>query len=212
MLQFHGTHSQPLADKPAPEFDYVQEVAGGKFVFVMLSIDEDPTAYGQGGAVQNEEIRRQYPQSGLYKNDDSTTPVWTVDWYAFETAISLDGRYLVRWGPWPFHGNYDELAVAFYKNGRKIRQYAVRDLVADPESLPTSISHYMWAKERSFEATTNLLHLETYNGEQYDFDVTTGKKLTEADFPLSSFIIPGALGILIFGGTFLLLKKYCNRA
>jgi hypothetical protein len=211
ILQFHVVNSQPLADKPAPEFDYVQEVAEGKFVFVMLSIEEDPTAYGQGGAVQNEDIRRQYPQSGLYKNDGSITPVWAVDWYAFEVAISSDGRYLVRWGPWPFHGEYDELAVAFYKNGREIRRYAVRDLVADPESLPRSISHYMWAKERSFDATTNLLHIETYNGEQYDVDVTTGKKLTRSNFPQSGFVILGAIGILIFVGTFLLLMRYRNR-
>ena len=204
-------HSQPLADYPAPEFDYIQEVAGGKFVFVMLSIEEDPTAYGQGGAVQNDDIRRQYSQSGLYRNDGSSKPVWTVDWYAFEVVISLDGRYLVRWGPWPFHGDYDELAVAFYKNGREIRRYAVKDLVADPESLPRSVSHFMWAKEKSFDTTTNLIHLETYNGEQYDFDVTKGKALTQTDFPQSSFAMLGAISILIFVSTFLLVKRYRHR-
>jgi hypothetical protein len=212
LLQFHVVNSQPLADKPAPEFDYVQEVTEGKFVFVMLSIQDDPSAYGQGGAVQDEDIRQQYPQSGLYRNDGSFTAIWTVDWYAFEVEISSDGRYLVRWGPWPFQEEYDELAVAFYKDGMEIGRYAVRELVADPETLPASISHYMWAKERSFDATTNSLHIKTYNGEQYDFDITTGRKLTETELLPANFALSAVVGILIVCGVFVLLNKFRNHS
>jgi len=210
ILQYHVTQAQPLSDTPAPESDYIQEVAESKFVFVMLSIEDDPTAYGQGGAVQDEDIRHRYSQSGLYRNDGSIHPVWTVDWYAFQVTISSNGNYLVRWGPWPFHENYDELAVAFYKNGREIRRYAVKDLVANPDLLPRSISHYMWEKETSFDATINVLHLETYNGEEYDFDVTTGKKLTEAELSPANIALLGVIGILIFCGTFVLLRRFRN--
>ena len=200
ILQSYAVNARPLADRPAPEFDYVQEVGEGKFLFVMLSIEDDPTGYGQGGSVRVEDIRRQYPQSGLYRHDGSVNPIWTVDWYAFQVALSSDGQYLVRWGPWPFHENYNELAVAFYKNGREIKQYTVRDLVAEPELLPQSVSHYEWEKEMSFDATTNVLHLETHNGEKYDFDVTTGKNLVDKESSPTNVALIAVIGILLFCG------------
>jgi hypothetical protein len=211
LLQYHVSRAQPLSDSPAPEFDYIQEVGDGQFVFVMLSIEDDPSAYGQGGAVQDQNIRQQYSQSGLYENDVSTTPLWTVDWYAFQVEISSDGKYLVRWGPWPFHEDYDELALAFYKDGVEIKRYTVNDLVADPKSLPRSVSHYFWVKETSFNPTTNVLHLETQNGEVYDFDVTTEEKSTESELLPSNIVRVVIIGILIFGGTFLLLKRFRNN-
>jgi hypothetical protein len=210
ILQSHVVYAEALADSPAPEFDYIQEVGKGKFVFVMLSIKGDPTAYGQGGAVQDAEIRRQYSASGLYRKDDSTTPLWTVDWYAFQVALSSDGKYLIRWGPWPFHGNYDELALAFYKDGQELQQYTVKDLVAVPELLPRSVSHYGWEKQTSFDATTNVLHLETHTGETYDFDITSGEKLTETKSSLTNVVLLTTVGIVLFGVVFVLLKRFRN--
>ena len=210
ILSSSVVHSEHLTDSPAPEFDYIQDVGEGHFVFVMLSIENDPTAYGQGGAVKDEAIRRQYAQSGLYSTDDSTIPIWTVDWYAFQVVLSSDGQYLIRRGPWPFHANYDELAIAFYKNGQEIRRYAVKDLVADPESLPRSISHYMWEKVASFDATSNVLHLETHNGEKYDFDVTTGNNLTNKELPSINVVLLTVLGFLIFGAVLVLLRRSRN--
>ncbi|MFQ5932993.1 MAG: hypothetical protein ACE5MM_11350, partial [Nitrospiraceae bacterium] len=32
-----------------------------------------------------------YPASGLYHNDGSTTQLWTVDWYAHNVDVSSDG-------------------------------------------------------------------------------------------------------------------------
>jgi len=206
LLQYHVTQAQPLLDRPVPEFDYIQEVGEGQFVFVMLSIEDDPS-YGVGTAVQDENIRRQYSQSGLYRNDGSIKPVWTVDWYAFQVTISLDGKYLVRWGPWPSSENYDELAIAFYKNGREMRRYAVKDLVAAPESLPHTVSHYFWEKDTSFDPTTNVLHLETENGEEYDFDITTGRKLTDPVLSFSNVVQIAVVGVLFFGGAFVLLRR-----
>ena len=162
------------ADSPRGEYDYVQEVEGGRFVFVMLSIPNDPSAYGQAGSTQDERIRSQYPQSGLYRNDGSTEPIWTVDWFAFRVYISSDGECLVRRGPWPGFSDYDELALAFYRNGQEIRSYRVNELVAFPGTLPHSVSHYTWAEDISFDDQRRLLFAQTLNRERYTFDITTG--------------------------------------
>jgi hypothetical protein len=163
-----------LADSPAPEWDYIVEVGDGQFVFVMLSIPGDRTAYGQGGAIQDEEIRAKYNRSGLYHNDDTVVPIWTVNWYAFRVDITFDGKHLVRWGPWAFFDNYDELALEFYENGQLLKTYLVSDIVSDPEKLPHSVSHYTWAAEAEFDENQKKLFLKTENGEEYLFDVTTG--------------------------------------
>lgn len=168
-----------FADSPAPQYDYIEEVAGGKFIFVMLSISNDSSAYGQGGAEQDDKIRSQYTQSGLYKNDGSTQPLWTVEWYAFQVNISSDGEHLVKWGPWAWRDNYHELALLFYRNGQEIKRYHVDNLVADPTSLPHSVSHYMWAQDSSFDDEQGTLFLSTHTGEKYLFDIKSGEILEE---------------------------------
>ena len=80
-----------------------------------------------------------YTASGLYLSGDSTTPLWTVQWCAQAVHLSRDGRYLARMGPWA--SSASDLAIAFYDRGRLLKEYAVKDLVADTESLPRSVSH-----------------------------------------------------------------------
>jgi hypothetical protein len=181
------------ADETAPEFDYVQKVAGEKYVFVML------------GSVEDENIRKQYTQSGLYKNNGAREPIWTVDWYAGQVEISSDGIYLVRWGPWA--SEYNELALAFYKNGQEIKRYRVNELVAIPIKLPHSVSHFEWQENASFDAEQKLLWIRTLNKEEYTFDVTTGKIVkgirAEPRITLVIGSIAVAMLIIIFAGAML---------
>lgn len=163
-----------FADSPAPQKDYIIEVGDGQYEFVMLSIPEDQSAFGQGGAIQDAEIRAKYSQSGLYRVGDTSEAIWTIDWYAFDVDISFDGQYLIRWGPWAFAGNYSEIALEFYGSGELLKSYRVCDLVAEPEKLPRTMSHYTWKGASEFHETTMKLFLRTMNDEQYWFDATTG--------------------------------------
>jgi len=118
------------------------------------------------------DVGESYPESGLYPGDGSVVPIWTVSWYADNVRLSKDGRYLIRFGPWA--SSYDDLAVAFYDNGVLLHAYAIKDLVREPEKLPSSVSHFQWAYEMQFDKDKNILHLSTFGNEIYELDVTTG--------------------------------------
>jgi hypothetical protein len=113
-----------------------------------------------------------YPESGLYPSQGSVVPIWTLNWYADNVRLSKDGRYLIRIGPWP--STYDDLAVAFYDEGVLLHAYAIKDLIREPEKLPSSVSHFQWAYEMQFDEDKNIMHLSTFGNEIYEFDVTTG--------------------------------------
>lgn len=166
------------ADSPIPPHDYTEITGGGKYIFVMLTRDKPSSASNQSGTRnQDETIRKTYTESGLYLNDGSTTPLWTIDWYALEVEVSSDGHSLVRWGPWPSINNYGELALAFYTDGKQIQYYQVDNLVALPQTLPESVSHYQWrnyGKPATFDDQQHQLSVETLNGERYVFDVRSG--------------------------------------
>lgn len=106
-----------------------------------------------------------------------------VVWYAFDVDVSSDGKHLVRWGPWPRLDDVlagQTLALSFYENGREIKKYRVKDLIARPKYLPSCMSHYQWLKESTFDDKRNrltVLTLKGYGGEKerrYVFDVTSG--------------------------------------
>jgi hypothetical protein len=122
-----------------------------------------------------------YPASGLYRADGPPEPLWTVDWYAHEGEVFLgaDGEFVARLGPWPGRGDYDELAVAFYRNGKMTKSYRVSDLVKNLEALPQSESHYQWHGDVFFDPEQLRLSVATIPGMTYLFDVKTGAVLSQ---------------------------------
>lgn len=160
-----------LADTPAPAHDYTRVTRDGQYIFVMLARE----GYSPRGVLIDEELRKKYAQSGLYENDGSTTPLWTVDWYASDVEVSSDGQHLVRYGPWPVKGDYTELALAFYKNGKELSSYSVGQLVMNPSRLPHTVSHYWWLSYPMFDEEAGRFSVETKNGEKHKFDVATGR-------------------------------------
>ncbi len=179
------TCSLASADSELGPTEYTKSSKDKKYVFVMLA----PAKWRQFG-----KLHYKYPKSGLYLNNGSRTPLWTVDWYEFDVEISSDGQYLVRWGTWPRFGDkYETLALAFYNNGKLIRQYRVKDLVANPKYLPFSISHYQWLRDKSFNDKNKRLTVVTYKGwgspgseykagKKYIFDIKSGK-VTNGSLP-----------------------------
>lgn len=122
-------------DNPPPNYKVVS--ADNKYVFVMQSYLSN---------------FKNYEKNGMYLNYGSTTPLWTVDWYANQVFIPNDGRYIVRKGdPASMeYGYYDE-AISFFEDGKLIKTYYVSDLVDFPWALPRiplefTFGHYKWMK------------------------------------------------------------------
>src|SRR5437867_12622521 len=75
------------ADSTRTPTDWSMITKNGKYIFVMLMETDSGTSASNPGL---KVPLRKYPHSGLYKNDGSLTPLWTVDWYAFDLAVSSD--------------------------------------------------------------------------------------------------------------------------
>jgi len=170
---------------------YKMVSADSKYVFVML--------HGK----QRESD--QYPQNGLYLNDGSKTPLWTVDWIAY-VFLPSDGVHLVRSGGWAHQEDgYDAEAISFLAYGKVLKTYRVRDLIDFPSLLPHSSNHYEWRAsgwasslqpdapvllpfpngERpyypvgvSFDEAAHTMTLKTKHGNTFVFDVNSGAILS----------------------------------
>ena len=165
-----------LADSIAPPFSYTKPTPDGKHLFVMISPQspkDDASSWIESKAQEIRRIRNTYTISGLYRNDGSSTPVWTVSWYAYDVEPLSDGIHLVRPGPWA--SSSDSEAVAFFASGKLIRSYTVGDLVAVPALMPHSVSHFMWRSDAHLNDDHKTYAIKTKQGERYTFDVTTGK-------------------------------------
>jgi hypothetical protein len=180
-----------LADVEGGLSPYTMVSPDHEYIFVMLMEGDrkNPRPY----------IFDKYSLSGLYRNDGSTTPLWTVDW-AGDVILPSGPTYLIRKGGWARQDDgYGVEAIAFLANGRVLKTYRVCDLVDFPWLLPHSASHYQWQKTLSLEEGAHIsrvhfvqagavdrndgvllseqlhtLQLETLQGDSYVFDITTG--------------------------------------
>ncbi len=136
------------------------ETADKKYIFVML----------KGGNRQDTFLRQsdKYPQSGLYLNDDSSNPLWTIDWLG-SVILPADGIHLVRRGPWPrLEEGYNVEALSFFANGKLLKSYVVRDLVDFPWLLPDSVSHYRWQQELPANSPFDKVVFRSLDGREFD--------------------------------------------
>ena len=128
-----------------------------------------------------------YPASGLYPENGSVTPIWSVDWHAPTVYLNGDGRYLIRMGPWA--QKRDDLAVAFYDRGKILRAYSIDDLVRNPDDLPRSTSHFRWQKQINLDDENGSFRVATLGNEIYKFDITTGRLTSSEVIEPSSFTV-----------------------
>jgi hypothetical protein len=212
-----------LADSPAPESSYKEIAPGGKYVFVMISPmtpDEDERKWDTKYRVAIREIRRTYKRSGLYRNDGSTEPLWTVDWYTHSVAISSDGVHLIRPGPWPGGNRYGPLgsaldveALSFFANGKLLRTYRIRELVDDPDKLPRSVSHFDWERKGQLDDARSEYVLTTLDGNRFVFDIRTGEIISEDRVRRApQWVWWLAPGIVVAGGLALVIWSWRSRS
>src|SRR5262249_16407340 len=89
------------AHTPLPKMTRTKVVANGKYLFVMVSphpVEQEARWVGPNGEKKVRELRKNYPESGLYLNDGSREPLWTIDWYRHHIDLASDGVHLVRPG------------------------------------------------------------------------------------------------------------------
>ena len=166
-----------MADEEALPQDHKAVSPDGQYVLVMLDPERDWTT-------EDKTLRRYYPQSGLYKNDKSKNPLWTIDWHSFEVYLSSDGKHVTRVGPWPRLWDAKDLkeggpalkqpAIAFYNEGKLLKGYSIGDLIKDPFKLPQSVSHFEWKKDIYFDDSKGQLKAVTFDGQEHIFDMFTG--------------------------------------
>nr|MCH9675452.1 hypothetical protein [Gammaproteobacteria bacterium] len=119
--------------------------------------------------------------SGLYRNDGSLEPLWTIDWFAHSTHVTNDGRFMVRDGPWA--GATDQLGIAFYDNGALISWFAIGDVVSDLNDLVHTTSHFFWRQgEAHFDADSGVYKFATVSGDRLEFHAKTGHLATAETF------------------------------
>lgn len=174
-----------FADSPAPRSSYKEVAPGGQFVFVMIApstVEVDVQRWNEAKAADIREIRRVYNRSGMYRNDGSTKPLWTVDWYAHSVDLFPDGVHLIRHGPWAWlrdarTPDLEVEAVSFFANGQLLRTYRVNELIDDPSRVRKSVSHYQWQEDGLVSGEFEY-SISTLDGNRFVFDVRTGELIT----------------------------------
>lgn len=197
------------ADQEGGVIPYLLESHNKKYTFVMLKGGSNDSPHSAYSPI--------YTQSGLYRNDGSTRPLWVVDWSAY-VFLPSDGIHLVRKGKWARIGEYDEEAITFFAHGKPIKMYRIRDLVDFPYFLPRTVSHFEWQKTDStlpvtlkmldgaefpfqtgvsFDELTHTMKLETLQGDSYVFNVETGEIISSYRPARKVLIIIGTMIILL---------------
>lgn len=190
---------------------YTAETSDKKHIFVMRRTGGEDYLVGD-----------KYKWSGMYPNDGSTAPLWTVDWKN-RVYLPNGGKHVVRGGGNDYSATYREEAFAFFSEGRELKAYRTIDLIAFPYLLPHSsagyrinnaildpdlkhdgavmkVDHggsgYPVNSGAYFDNEKRTLRIETYHGDRYLFDFTTGH-IVSAERPSRD------LALVLFGALFI---------
>jgi hypothetical protein len=180
-----AANSPAWADTLPTPRSYKEVAPGGKYVFVMIapvSVEQEVWQWNklnENTAAGIRELRRVYTRSGMYRNDGSAEPIWTVDWYTHGVHLVPDGVHLIRPGPWAGLRDHDTPnlnceAVSFFANGQLLRTYQVGELVDDPGRVGLTVSHYWWQQEGRVSGEYEYT-ITTVDGNRFVFDVRTGE-------------------------------------
>ncbi len=157
------------AEKP-----WVTTSEQGDHLFKMI-----PAKWHFGGDKKVTE-REAFAVAYAISDDGEFREMWRAEgWYAFEGYLSEDGRYFVGFGPWASDlTDRSDLAVAFYNQGKLLREYQVKELIKKPELLEESVSHYEWRPQRQTKPNgfdEEIFHLVLIDKTTLNFDFKTGE-------------------------------------
>ena len=188
--------SQASAYKPAPPASHATTSPDGQHVFVILShetMKEELTRFNEQWQPKIRAIREKWSKSGMYRNDGSTEPLWTVDWHAYQVDVPSGGEYVVRYTSGGYYWKSNP-AVAFYRRGELLRSYEIGDLV----SVPFVIDHGDWLADHTLDDSAGTVRVNSETGDRFVFDVRTGEIVSS--FRLVRVVVIAVLGLAVLGG------------
>ena len=161
------------------------------WIFVATSTTDGTTSHGDRYAkcIPAEEFSATNGVTKIYRvGKDQDVLEHTYNWYT--RLIYLSGASektsVVRFGS-SYSGheaNTNDLALAFYYDGRLLKSYSTLDIAGKPDNVSTSVSHYSWAEGiRGYDyirsaSAKHLIYgfaLKTKDGRTLCFDVKTGE-------------------------------------
>jgi hypothetical protein len=173
-------------------FTWEKESADGKYLLVMISPVTSPDALERDLRDERRRaIRAKYSQSGLYLNDGSTKPLWITPRYwgrVRDVYIFPDGHHAVVS---PDEWYYSDHVASFYQDGIKLRTYRIGDLMPSLQARIAFNGGCMIGPRSNICDDESLTYtLTTTQGEQFVFDVTTGKLMRHTSYlPLAGGIV-----------------------
>lgn len=152
-------------------YTYTAASSNNKYVFVMIA----PVGEERNATEQMQKIRAKYPKSGMYLNDGSVKPLWTVDWYSFGVFVASDGIHLVRQGS--MASSLEDEAFTFFAGNKELRSYKVRDVAH--KGVIQMASHLIWQSNIKLDDKEKTLSVTTLGEEKYSFDYRSGQRKIE---------------------------------
>ncbi len=196
---------------------------GDRWVFVQLGDAAKEDAVSSPSARrQFAELRAKYPATGLYPRDGGAA-AWTLTGYAPIDNVfpSTDGVHLVRlegtaWRTqsFPMMGRrlppgdvgdqLDAPALTFFAAGKPLAQYPVRELLVDPDKLPHTPEHVLWAAGSALNDATGKFVQFTQDGQKNVFTFRTGERLEKVAGglanPIAGRVLSTAAGLSLLLG------------
>lgn len=195
-----------FADTEAMPRSYASPSGNNRFLFVMIApieIESDGMYEREENKKESQRVRAKYLSSGMYLNDGSTKPLWTVDWYAYSVLVASDGNHIIRRGPWAT-ALADE-AFTIFKQNKVIRSYQIGDLVDTELLLPHTAHHFRWEEAMALDDYNHTLFVSTLSKERYVFDLLTGET-NSSEKPIRTWLILSGV-IIMFVIIFGLIKR-----
>ena len=152
-------------------YTYAAASSNNKYVFVMLA----PVREERNATESAQKIRMKYPKSGMYRNDGSVKPLWTVEWYSFGVFVASDGIHLFRQGS--MASSLDDEAFTFFAGEKELRSYKVRDVAH--KGVLQMASHLIWQADIKLDDEEKTLSVTTLGEEKYSFDYRSGQRKIE---------------------------------
>jgi hypothetical protein len=212
-LLFAGTLSTAAAGLSEWYTD-AAESTDGRYLFVSISdrpLEEELKDEGLTGEERDqiEHFRLYYPVSGMYLNDNSTTPVWEFDeqWRGLP-VVAPDGEHVIFQGPWTSN-DQEVQAVEFTRRGKPIRSYIVSDFISS-YWLKRLLNGWRSpaCKSTNFDPAELTYTIATNQGEKYVFNVKNGRLLeVHSPFPLYYTIFGIVAAGLIFAPAYWIRRR-----
>jgi len=206
------------ASYPAPRWSFKKLTPNGKYIFIMIGEAERSAIGGFLEPSEAMEIRLKYPQCGLYPNDDSIVPLWTIEgmWYSHDLQLTSDGVHMIFVSQ--IAKASSEVGLVFYENGKIIRSYRIEELVDDWDKCEVvrntnrnTQPTVCWIEKQQLDDEKLEYLLITKEGNQFLFDVTKGTVISKSSVTRKNWTICATAFCAILIGLVFYIRWFNRR-